>query len=78
MMMIEQSIQACRERSDDMLGAGDRKKRGGEQWIVVAKGGWSWGPNGSKWESKVVVRGRMIEIGSVGGGEVLVMVHLEL
>lgn len=45
---------------------------------MVAKGGWSWGPNGSKWESKVVVRGRMIEIGSVGGGEVLVMVHLEL
>lgn len=45
---------------------------------MVAKGGWSWGPNGSKWERKVVVRGRMIEIGSVGGGEVLVMVHLEL
>lgn len=56
----------------------ETEKRWEEQWIVVAKGGWSWNPKGSKWESKVAVRGRTIEIGSVGGVEVLVMAHFEL
>lgn len=38
MMMIEQGIEACRERSDDMLGAGDRKKKGGGAMDCGSKG----------------------------------------
>ena len=40
MMMIEQSIQACRERSDDMLGAGDRKKKKGVGAMDCGSKGW--------------------------------------
>lgn len=29
-----------------------QRKRWEEQWIVLAKGGWSWGPNGSKWKTR--------------------------